>query len=467
MSYDSKRDDEQLKVLDKRIDLFIEAYNKRKNVPAGKRRTVFVFPGGLASRLLRATVPYDDAADSPQGFDYDICWATPKILINGSAVLLGMQKMAGNVYLDSNKQIIVADGAIGVHDVLALPEEMDAQSSSGITPYTGFTAWCNAHGVDCFIYGWDWRRRVKDVGGFFIDKFLPRFNQRMHDECNLNVPDPFALIGHSAGGLVVNWILRNLPDTPQLKRVVTVGAPFYGYAGQLHRWFEGDPLVNGLNGEFTDAIVRTICRLPGCYAWNFASEAVYVANEQAFKNDAAAPLLAYPSVDAEFANVVADPYKPQDKMDGGALLTRYLTDVGFDKTELADANTLVTELVKPLDPTRIGKFYNLRGMNVGLGGLGAVVLGDFIELFDPQAAENLIATNDTVGSTRWQWVPGAQPTIVDGALVPGDGVQPAWTARQLGLPIQQVLTAKGPDVKHAVLMSSPSVLAKLGGVLNF
>lgn len=472
MSYDSKRDSEQLKMLDKSIDAFIAAY-KNRNVSAAKRRTVFVFPGGLASRLLRATVPYDDAADAPQSFAYDVCWATPEILINGSAVLLAMQKTAPGVYLDSNKQIIVADGAIGLHDILALPEEMDTQSS-GLTPYSGFKFWCDQNDVDCFIYGWDWRRRVQDVGGFFIGPFLTHFNQRMQNECGLNTPDRFALVGHSAGGMVVNWILRNLQNAPQLQRVVTVGAPFYGYAGQLHRWFEGDSLVNGLNGEFTDAIVRTVCKLPGCYAWNFVCESVYNTNKQAFSNDAQAPLLAYPSMDATTANV-ADPYVPQTNPVSGAVLTRYLTNVGFDMTELGDAKSIVDGLAGALTPAQADKFYNVRGMNALFGGAGVLggigaFFGDLAELVGVENAADFIVQNDTIGSTRWEWVPGNTPTIIDGPLVPGDGVQPAWTARHLdlmGLPGDHVVTAKGPDVKHAVLMSAPSVITKLADVLNF
>lgn len=467
MSYDSKRNDEQLNVLDKSIDAFIAAY-KDRNVSPNKRRTVFVFPGGLASRLLRATVPYDDATDTPQTFDYDICWATPQILINGSAVLLGMQKTASGVYLDSNKQIVVADGAIGLHDLLALPEEMDTQAS-GLTPYSGFKFWCDQNDVDCFIYGWDWRRRVQDVGGFFIGPFLTRFNQRMKDECGLNTPDRFAVVGHSAGGMVVNWIMRNLQNAPQLQRVVTVGAPFYGYAGQLHRWFEGDSLVNGLNGEFTDAIVRTVCKLPGCYAWNFACQAVYEANKQAFHDDGEAPLLAYPSMDATTANLVADPYVPQTNAVNGAVLTRYLTNVGFDMTELADAKSIVDGLVAPLTQAQIDKFYNVRGMNAPFGGIGAF-FGDLAELVGAENAANFVVQSDTIGSTRWEWVPGNTPTIIDGPLVPGDGVQPAWTARHLdlmGLPVDHVVNAKGPDAKHAVLMSAPSVITKLANVLNF
>jgi len=469
MSYDSKRDDEQLKVLDKSIDAFIEAYQGR-NVAAAKRRTVFVFPGGLASRLLRAKVPYDDAADSPQSFDYDICWATPQILINGSAVLLGMQKTAPNVYLDSNKQIIVADGAIGLHDILALPEEMDAQSS-GLTPYSGFIFWCDQNDVDCFIYGWDWRRRVQDIGAFFIDIFLPHFNNRMKNECGINTPDPFALVGHSAGGMVVNWILRNLQNAQQLKRVVTVGTPFYGYAGQLHRWFEGDSLVNGLNGEFTDAIVRTVCKLPGCYAWNFACEDLYNANKQAFSDDQQAPLTAYPSMDATVANLVADPYVPKTSSVNGSLFTRYLTNVGFDSTELGDAKDLVNRLAGTLTQAQADKFYNLRGAAARFGGGG--LLGDigalFGDLVGAAGAAGLVVQNNTIGSTRWEWVPGNRPTIIDGPLVPGDGVQPAWTARHLDLmeAANHVVTATGPDVKHVVLMSAPSVINKLAGVLNF
>ena len=41
--------------------------------------------------------------------------------------------------------------------------------------------------------------------------------------------------------MVVNLILRaTIPSSPTWK-LVTVATPFYGYAGQVHRWFEGEP----------------------------------------------------------------------------------------------------------------------------------------------------------------------------------------------------------------------------------
>jgi ATP/ADP translocase len=53
-----------------------------------------------------------------------------------------------------------------------------------------------------------------------------------------------------------------------LRKTITVAAPFYDYGGQLHRWFEGDDLVN-LGGLYTKAIIRALSSFPGCYSWHF------------------------------------------------------------------------------------------------------------------------------------------------------------------------------------------------------
>ena len=77
--------------------------------------------------------------------------------------------------------------------------------------------------------------------------------------------------------------------------------------------------------------------------------------------------------------------------------------------------------------------------------------------------------NNTIGSTKWQWVPPTDPTpIADSGTVPGDDVQPAWSARLLDLLELDghVLTVKGDTVNHMLTMFSPETLSTIGNVLG-
>src|SRR5688572_19542264 len=193
MSYDSTRDAEQLRMLDRSIDDFIDRYNNSDGLPDGTRQTVILFPGGLASTLKRAKKPYVDSIPTGQKFDYDTVWLTFESFLGG-AHHLGLQKMGGGEYRDEDSRIVIADGAV---------------KFLGWTFYDGFTDWCEARGLDYFVFGWDWRRKLQHGGKFFINKFLPHFQDRVMAGCNNADPlANFSLIGHSAGGMVVNWILR-------------------------------------------------------------------------------------------------------------------------------------------------------------------------------------------------------------------------------------------------------------------
>ena len=49
---------------------------------------------------------------------------------------------------------------------------------------------------------------------------------------------------------------------------------------------------------------------------------------------------------------------------------------------------------------------------------------------------------------------------------PGDGTQPAWTARLLGLPASQVISVVGDEIDHATMLSVPSVQTKIAGLIG-
>ena len=141
--------------------------------------------------------------------------------------------------------------------------------------------------------------------------------------------------------MVVNWVLRN-HDVAELHRAVTVATPFYGYGGQVHRWFEGEPLFNGLG---KDKIIRLICSMPACYSFQFMPEPVFTKNQAALAVDPSYPLGSYPSFD-KTTNAVADPFKPTTN--GGRHRYPSASASGFDLQELARAKQLVTQLAAPL-----------------------------------------------------------------------------------------------------------------------
>ena len=154
-----------------------------------------------------------------------------------------------------------------------------------------------------------------------------------------------------------------------------------------------------------------------------------------FQNDPVYPLASYPSIDLVTSNPV-DPYNPQPPGQ------RYPTKVqsGFDTAELAEAAKLFVTLTSPLSPAQAAKFVNIRG--------------------DTTA-------NNTLNTTKWRLVPPISPSpIADSSITPGDGTQPAWTTRDIGLAKQvpgNVITVYGGLAAHVIIMNSPQTIGARGG----
>jgi hypothetical protein len=422
MTYDETRDLEQIDQTNHAISDFITRYNS-SSVPPAQRQTLFLLPGGLASKLRRANTAFQDGAAGPQSFQYETVWFTESSLL-GEALNLQLEKRQNDEYRDKADRIIVADGPIEL---------------LGCTPYDGFSRWCEKKDIDWFIFGYDWRRRLDHVVRFFVDKWLPHFQQRVKNECNNADPlKNFSLVGHSQGGMVVNWILRdNAPIMANMSKAITAGTPFYGYASQVHRWFEGEPLLNGPFNTFRDDIIKVISSLPALYALQFLDQDTFNANQAALSQDPDFPLSSYPSTDQTTGNP-ADPYNPQESPN----LERYPSKAatGFDRDELANGATVVKFLASDLDPALAQKFFNIRGVQT---------------------------TNDTAGSTTWRQLPPMDPSpIKDGPHVPGDGVQPAWTTRLATLDKGNCKIVKGATVDHQFLMNHRKTLKALAEVLG-
>jgi hypothetical protein len=431
-SYEETRDNEQLRLLRPAIDDFI---NRSQNLPTAAstcpRQTLFFFPGGMASQLMRATKKFVAGAAAPPQFHYEPIWVNVLTPVGGARDL-AMHRDSAGTFRDKGDRIIVADAAL---------------SFAGCTPHDGLVSWCDSHNADLFVFPWDWRRRLDETVKFFVGTFLPFFRASVQ---NAGGPDPltrFALVGHSFGGMVANLILRgNEPILATMTHVITVGTPFYGYPGQVHRWFEGEPYLN-LFGLFKQDMMETIASLPGLYVLHFLDEATYAnsTNQAALSADPNFPLPVYPSIDATAANLRADPYNPQ----ANGALVRYPTLTGFDRAELDYARLQFQQLASPMAPNLLQKFHNIRGVRTDDDGQTPV--------------------SDTLASVTWDWIPANfnasdNSPIVDDPPVPGDGTQPAWSAC-LAANAARCVTVKASDLDHAFLMSHVSVLTEIQAIL--
>ena len=422
--YEQGRDDEYLARLDGPINDFISRYNANPNCD---HKTIFLFPGGMGSQLVRAT----DQFQKGPPFSYDTIWLNCSIAL-GVATDLQMQ---GDE--DYQQHYVLPDGCV---DFVALH------------PYGGFIQWCQTNWIDLFVFGWDWRRGSKATADFFLTKFLPAFETRVVKECKPNPLDNFWLIGHSFGGIVVKQILNQSTDqyVQKLRQAITVATPFYGYGGQVHRFFKGDSQVNWTEGlDGASKITEIISTLPAGYELLFLDEVTYNANQAGFATDPEGyNLKSYPSMDANTVGQTADPYNPIPGLPtaGATGDVRYSSNHGFDWNLLKKGLAAVGEVAMPLAAEVAGKFWNIRGVQV----------------------KNGEVLNKTIISQTWTRVPPTfNPDADDDPITdiygPGDGTLPAWSTRLLGN--SNVVTLKG-DVEHMDIMNETAVQVEIATLLN-
>jgi pimeloyl-ACP methyl ester carboxylesterase len=424
-TYGSGRDGEYARRLDNAISDFISRYNAN---PSTDHKTIILFPGGMGSQLMRARAPYQNGPP----FSYDMAWLDCTIA-SGAATKLQMQ---GD--FDYQQHYIVPDRCV---DFLLL------------RPYSEFIQWCQDNWLDLFIFGWDWRLGIEHTADFFLTTFMPKFDTRVSG-CTPNPLQNFTLIGHSFGGMVVKLILNqtNSQYVQQMRRAISVATQFYGYGGQVHRFFKGDPDLNwteGLNGA--TAITEIVSTLPAGYELLFLDKATYNTNKIALANDPHGyNLLNYPSMDATNPGQRADPYNPIPGKPGPGSTgdVRYISNHGFDWNLLAAGGAVYQQVAKKLNHNVAKKFYNIRGVQF----------------------KNRKVVKGTVVSQTWQRVPATfdpdnDPDPLSDTLGPGDGVLPAWSTRLIGVPDQNVNTIKA-DIEHMTMMNEGLVQKKIANLLG-
>lgn len=423
---------EQLRRMDRTVKVFLERFQGSRHRLGDEQRTLIFFPGGLGSELARA----DQAADAEPaaGFTYQTAWfdAASIWLFRGALVL----QMNGT--FDSLNHIVVADGPLT--NILE-------------TPYADYFRWCEHNDLDLLTVGWDFRRSLAWNVRFFLHHLVPYIQQRSQGD------DPFAratVVGHSFGGMVAKGIV-NQHDHPfcrLLEKAITVGCPFYGYPGQTERLFKSDPLL-GCSAELEETTLA-MATMPGGYTLFFLDNETYDANDQALATDGSDgrfPLDDYPSKDLEDPAIRVDPYAFEQGRPNQPDHCRYpIRGVQppwpWFENYLQRGREEYRAVARNLDRLVREKFHCIRGVQT----------------------QNRDIIRETPGRQRWGWFDttrsmGEQLVVRSEAedLMPGDGVQPAWTARLVSQPENNVHTVIGEaedergGLEHGALMDHAEV----------
>lgn len=95
------------------------------------------------------------------------------------------------------------------------------------------------HGYDNFVYGWDWRKRIRTSGDFLGAHIL----------AEIDPAEPCVIACHSAGGLVARgaWTyLLERGETRLIRRIVTLGSPHWGTYAPVETWVAKGDLIRQL-----------------------------------------------------------------------------------------------------------------------------------------------------------------------------------------------------------------------------
>jgi len=431
-AYEDRLIAEQLAILDKPIGAFLDSYVRNRNNP--DRKTVLFFPGGLASELVRAKLPFDQGDP-----EWDTLWVDLfEVFVREGALAL---QMNGNE--DSEQRLIVPSGPL---------------QSCVINPYDDFIEWCQASQFAFLTVPWDFRRSADWNVNYFLGALVPEIERRAASR-GLPPGEPLSgatMIGHSFGGMLVKWILNEHEHRfcKNLGLAITVGAPFYGTASQIERLYRSEPEL-GPPLYHIPEITKVISTMPGGYSLFFLDSQTYdtYGFELSRDQEEGCALDRYPSFDADDHAVRVDPYVFQrnhpDDQNRGRFPIVDLKDRSNDWTwfesYLAQGRAEFRRLVMELHDSVRGKLHNIRGVQLQGGRTAAM----------------------TKIMHKWGWYDfkgGNRDAVIESFGGAGDGVIPAWSARLVTQPPENVHTIRGEideELEHGALLDFPGVRDKL------
>ena len=142
----------------------------------------------------------------------------------------------------------------------------------------------------------------------------------------------------------------------------------------------------------------------------------------------------------------ADPYNPPDPDQNGRV--RYPTGLGFNREELKLGQDVCKQLVDKLPDELAKKFFNIRGVQIGLGGkLEQTICGTSWDLIEPD------------------FDPRQKKSPITDELGHGDEVLPAWSTHLVSLPEGNRKTVED-ILHHSFILSSGKVQNELGALLG-
>jgi len=416
LKYDDERVKEQLRILEPELIRFVQDYKPGQP-------TLILLPGGLGSAIERAEEAFHDG-DPPADLDYDDLWLAPSMLCDAMELA-----MADDI--DADNHICIADGPIAI---------------LGLNPYGRFKRWCDDNDFNHFVLGWDWRRRLAPTVDFLTNQFLPTLYQRVDAAYSQDPLDGFTLIGHSEGGFVVKLFLGGGSSyVQQMAHAITIATPFYGYGGQLQRYFSGDDYFNPIYGKMATA--QLVATMRGGYVLLFTDIPTFQRDMAKLNADLQYPPPDWPCKDLTTGAPV-DPYAPGSQP--GKF--RYPTGNGnwFLWGELTLADLVRQQITSPLPDAINAKFYNFRGVQT----------------------DNGQAIDGTKTALTWDWVnanfdPDVDPSPLADLWGKGDDTIPAWSARLVSTPAANVVPILGDvsDLNHVHLMEHDDTLQQIGAIV--
>lgn len=334
-----------------------------------RRKTVILLPGGMGSQLERTESAYPA---SPNIIN-DVIWLDAGIALKLDALKMEVDE-AGR---DKDEFVVAAHGPVHF-----LNEN----------PYGKLRDRARAKGWNYGVFGFDWRRPLKESSQYFKSWILD-FRQRVcHDFGDKYDPIPnLTIVSHSMGGLVATAALADATFSGLgFNAVMTIATPFYGTSTQQERYFMGVSVLNGIYKARN--VVRIVASLPGPYTLMFLPKVVYD------RDHGKIGLNRYPEFDPN-GGAACDPYDP-------ATMRRWPKVVRDRWQSVQTARDELIGIAAPINANIIPKFFNVRSK------------------LDVTTAVEL-SWNNTDGDTI---DPEVGPSPLAGLAGPGDGTVPHWSA---------------------------------------